>query len=103
MSVFPSVIPRLDILEVAGQLIPLGTNGAVSIDLPSTADTNQIIRVRATDFTNAVPISVIVVPDKGPSSSFPASIDMSGGSPADVNVNVILTPGAVNRIYAWTR
>ena len=103
MVVFPPTIPRLDILEAAGQSIPFGTNSFVSIDLPRTAPTNQTVRVRATDFTGVVPISVVVVPDSGPSRSFPASIDMSGGNPSETNITVILTPGALNRIYSWTR
>jgi hypothetical protein len=101
MVVFPSTIPRLDIVKAAGQDIVVGSQSGVTVNLPRTAPAEQTITVRARDFTGSVPIVVSVVPDSGPSLSYPATIDMST-NPAEVLVNVTLSVGIICHIYAWT-
>ena len=103
MFVFPPVTPSLDIIEAAGQTIQVGANGKVRVDLPDTASTNQIVKIRAKDFTGVVSINIVVTPENGPSGSFPATIDMSTGNPAIAAVPVIIPAGTVSQICAWTR
>ena len=66
LIVFPTNAPPLDIVEVAGNPIPEGTNNAVLFELLSGASTNQTVKVQAPNFTNDVPIRVVVTPENGP-------------------------------------
>lgn len=106
MYVFPPVVPRLDIVEAAGQQIPEGTLGPVQVELPPGASTNQTVKLRARDFTGLVPINVVVTPEYGPSTTYTNQIDMST-NPAELLVNVVLpsssTTRTISRINAWTR
>ena len=103
MQVFPSPLPKLDIIEVAGQAIPLASQVSVAVMLPFGTDPNQSIIVQATDFAGLVPIDVVVTAELGARAVFPAQIDMSNGNPAQVTVQVVLPVNAVARIHAWTR
>lgn len=102
MQVFPDVIPRLDILEAAGQSIPERANSGVSIQLASGASANQTVRIQARDFINAVPIRVMVTPENGPSAAFDTNIVMTT-NPASVVVPVVIPPGGISRIHVWSR
>ncbi|MBI5386143.1 MAG: hypothetical protein HZA90_15845 [Verrucomicrobia bacterium] len=103
MIVFPAVIPALDIIEVGGQPIAEGTNSAVTIELAVGAPTSQTVRVQARNFTNDVPIRVVIMPENGPSGSFDAVILQASGNPPSTNVPVIIPAGSVCQIHAWTR
>jgi len=103
MFVFPSYNPHLDIIEAAGQPIPAGTTNSVSFELPPGPPTNIVVRVQGTDFTNNVPIRVVVTPENGSSASFDATIDISQGNPASSDVSVTLPAGTLSSIHAWTR
>lgn len=102
MFVFPAVQPRLDIIEVAGQAIPFPATNGVSIALPLGADTTQIVKVRASGFTNDVAITVTVVPTDRASSTSLAVISMTN-NPVVISVPVTLAADSTNRIYVWTR
>jgi hypothetical protein len=103
MFVFPAVVPRLDILSVAGQTIPEGTNNAVQLELPEGASTNQTVTVQARNFTNDVPIRVVVTPRNGPSGKFDAVISLASGNPPSTNVPVVIPAGSVCQIHVWNR
>jgi len=103
MIVFPPNNPHLDIVQAAGQTIPVGTTNSVSFELPPGPDTNITVRVQATGFANNVPIRVVVTPENGGSGNFDAVIDLSLGNPGATNVTVTLPSGTVSTIHAWTR
>jgi len=103
MFVFPAVIPKLDIIEAAGQVIPVGASSGVQILLPKEASPNQTVIVQARDFTADVPIRVVVTPKNGPSASFDGTILQSSGSPPSATVDVVIPPGSVSQIHVWTR
>lgn len=102
MKAFADVIPRLDIIEVAGNAIAIGS-GPVQYELPPGASTTQDVVVRGLDFTGLVPIRVVVTPDRGDPVAYDASIDMSGGNPSQVTVTVTIPENNPVRINAWTR
>jgi hypothetical protein len=102
MFVFPSLAPRLDILQAAGQLISEGTNNAVVVTLPSGSPTNQTVTVQARDFLTNVNITVSVVPENRPSATYLATITMTN-NPSQVTVPVVIPDGTISRIYSWTR
>ena len=103
MIIFPAVMPALDIIAVGGQPIAQGTNSSVIVELAVGASTNQTVHVQARNFTNDVPISVVVTPQHGPSASFDAVILQSSGNPPSANVPVIIPAGSACQINAWTR
>ena len=103
MFVFPTVMTYLDIIQAAGQNIPQGAASGAMVNLPVTASTNQTVIVQARNFTNSVPITVVVTPENGASSNYTATILQSSGSPPKVTVNVVIPAGIVTRINAWTR
>ena len=103
MAVFPSVVPRLDIIAVAGQVIPEGTPGPVQVFLPFNAPTSQTVTVQARNFTGIVPIEVVLTPDMGDRVVYPADINMGSGNLAQATINVQLPVNVNTRINAWTR
>jgi hypothetical protein len=103
MAVFPPVIPRLDLVNVAGQAIAVGTPNAVQILLPFGAPQTQSVTVQARDFTGVVPVDVVVTPANGPRTVVQTTIDMSTGNPAQRTVNVTIPVNVVTQINAWTR
>jgi hypothetical protein len=103
MFIFPTVVPRLDIIIVAGLAIAEGTNNPVQFELSGGASTNQTVTVQARDFTNDVPIRVVVTPRNGPSGQFDGVISQGAGNPPSSNVNVVIPAGSICQIHAWTR
>jgi hypothetical protein len=104
MFVFPPApFARLDIIEAAGTAIPEGTGNSVQVDLPAGSTTNRTVRVQARNFTGIVPITVIVIPENRPATRYNSQIDMSGGNPSVVTVNVGVPDGTISRIQTWTR
>lgn len=104
MIVFPTNSPRLDILAAAGTTIAEGTPGEVLVTLPVGASTNQIVRVQGRNFTDAVPITVAVIPENGSSARFDDVIPPgAGGSPTTKDVQVTLPVDVVTRIQVWSR
>ena len=103
MYVFPPGNPRLDIVEAAGQTIPEGTNGPVSVLLPPGTSTNQIVKVKATGFTNDVPVTVAITPEAGRSKRFNALIAVSGQNPVISSINVEIPDDSFCHVHVWTR
>jgi hypothetical protein len=102
MVVFPSNPPRLDITQVAGNNIPVGTNTSASFMLPPNSSTNQTVTVQASNFGAVVPIRVVLTPENGPGSSYDTNIN-NNVSPASVTVPVVVPIGVQVHVNAWTR
>ncbi len=102
MVVFPTNAPHLDITQVAGNSIPVGTGSAVSFTLPQDSPTNQTVTVQASNFGAPVPIRVVLTPDNGPSSSYDADIDNTV-NPASVTLPVVVPVNVQVHVNAWTR
>ncbi|HVR36441.1 MAG TPA: hypothetical protein VMS21_11385 [Methylomirabilota bacterium] len=102
MVVFPTPVPRLDIIEAAGTTIPEGSDPVVFI-LPFGSSPDRTVRVQAQDFNDIVPITVVLTPDNGPSVQYEAEIDNQTTNPAEVTVNVTLPVNVQTTIHAWTR
>lgn len=103
MFVFPSVVPRLDVIEAAGQIIPVDQPDPVLVVLPFGSTTMRTVTVQAHDFTGIVPISVVLTPDSGDRIVVDASIDMGTGNPAQVVVNVDIPVNTQTHVEVWTR
>jgi hypothetical protein len=101
MSVFPSTVPSLDIVQVAGNDIPPGTPSPLVFTLPFNSPPSQSITVRATGFLGQVPVAVVVTPASGERIVLETEIDMDVSNEATVNVD--LPQNIVVRVHAWTR
>lgn len=102
MFVFPDVLPRLDLIEVAGQPIPEDTQESFLFMLPFGESTMQTVTVQARDFIGIVPITIALIPENGPREFINTEIDMSTGNPAMVQEIVDFTADATH-IQVWTR
>ena len=103
MFVFPDVVPRLDIVQAAGQIIAEGTPDPVTVLLPFGSSSSQVVVVRAHHFTGVVPINVVLTPDNGDRVVYPAEINMSLGDPSLFLVNVDVPINSITRVEVWTR
>jgi hypothetical protein len=103
MVVFLANLPHLDITQVAGTNIPVGTNSPVFFTLPQGSSTNQNVIVQASNFSNSVPIRVVLTPDNGSLTSYDTQIDNTTVNPASVTVPVVLPVNVQVQVNAWTR
>ncbi len=103
MAVFPTPMPRLDIIHAAGQDIPEGTGSAVQIILPFDSPDTQNITVQGRDFKGVVPIRIRVHPENGAPVIYDLDMDMGGNTVATVTQEVALPKNTVVSIFAWTR
>ena len=102
MLVFPTPLPRLDVIEAAGKVIQPGS-GPVFVQLPYNAPTNQTVVVQAKDFDAVVPIRVVLTPDNGDQLFYDAAIDNHAANPASATVNVVMPVNVQVTIHVWTR
>lgn len=102
MVAIPDVLPKLHIVQAGGQAIPEGSN-PVSLTLPVGTDPHQNVVVRATDFEGMVDIDVIVTPENGTRTVYPATIDATTPGPAEVTVPVQIPLNTGVVLNAWTR
>lgn len=101
MIVFPDILPRLDIVQVASQNIAVGS-GPVDITLPFGSPASQPVKVRATNFTGMVPIRIDLVPDSGSKVTQDATIN-TANNPAEVTVNMNFPINVRTRVEVYTR
>ncbi len=105
MASFASPQPRLDIINVAGKVIPEGTSEAVSIFMPLGTQATQTITLQARDFLpgTVVPVRLQLTPQEGDPTSYDDTIDMSQGNPATKDIQVVIPGNTLTFIHAWTR
>lgn len=103
LAVFPTPLPRLDIVEAAGTTIAEGTGGPVTVQLPFGSSSNRTVTVQARDFNASVPINVVLTPDSGPRQVYATTIDNQTSNPAQAVVNVTIPVNVVVTVNAWTR
>jgi hypothetical protein len=103
MVSFLSPQPRMDVTQVAGTNITVGTSSPVFFTLPQDSSTNQTVRVQASNFGAVVPIRVVLTPDNGSSTSYITNIDNSVNNPASVTVPVVMPVNVQVQVNAWTR
>ncbi len=103
MLVFPSPLPRLDIVEAAGTQIAVGTGAPVIVQLPFGSTTNRTVTVRAQDFNSPVPVAVVLTPEQGLPTVYTNTIDNLSANPATNVFNVVVPVNVVVNVNAWTR
>ena len=90
MLVFPTPLPRLDILQAAGTIIA-EDSGPVVLLLSFGSPPNRTIKVQARDFNSSVPITLVLTPDHGDPSTYTTKIDNTATlNPATASIDVVL-------------
>ena len=108
MFVSPKVVPQLDVIEVASNPIPIGSN-PVSFTLPFGSATDRTVVVRAKDFGVKVPIAVVLTPDSGDRVIVQDEVDNTPQNPSTSqgvttkSVKITLRPNVPTTIHVWTR
>ena len=102
MVVFPSPLPRLDIVAAAGETIAVDSS-PVFINLAFNASSSQTITVRATDFDTVVDFDLVLQPENGSRIIIPESIDNSSGGSTDKTISVTLPVNVQTKVFVWTR
>jgi hypothetical protein len=99
---YPEVIPRLDTIEVAGNLVPEGSAPTTFL-LPFGSPADRKVKIQARDFGRVVPIRVTLTPDTGERVFFDAEIDNLAANPATVEVDVKFPVNAKVTVHCWTK
>jgi hypothetical protein len=102
LQVFPNPMPRLDVVEAAGRAIALDA-GPTQVLLPSGSPGNQVVKVRARDFGQNVPIRIVLTPDNGAGQIYDAEINNTFVNPAEASVTVNFPPNVLTHVHVWTR
>ncbi len=102
LLVHPSPLPRLDLVEVAGRAVEVGS-GPVQVILPFGAPAQQIIKVRAQDFNQVVPVSLVLTPESGAARRYDFEINNAAANPAEGSVTVEFPANTATHVAVWTR
>ncbi|HMO66292.1 MAG TPA: hypothetical protein PKE47_13895 [Verrucomicrobiota bacterium] len=102
LLVNPVPLPRLDLVEVAGSAVPVGS-GPVQVLLPFGAPAAQSVKVRAQDFGGSVPVRLVLTPESGGSLTYDFDINNAAANPAEATVNVEVPVNTRTSIAVWTR
>ena len=103
MLVFPSPMPRLDIIEAAGTAIPLGS-GPQSLQLPFGSSPNRTVKVQARDFNAQVPITLVLTPDHGAPLIYTATINnTAANNPATVDLNIVMPVNEQTTFHVYSK
>jgi len=102
LLVFPPTVATLNVIEAAGNAVPLGSDPVV-FTLPFGSSTNRTIRIQARDFARSVPIRVTLTPDTGDKRVFDAEVDNTTVNPAVVDVPVTVPVNTLVTVHCWTR
>ena len=103
MVVFPPDIPKLEIVELGGQVIDPESETPVLVGLGQAAAAQQDVRVRATNFGDTAQAKVIVIPEFGDTASFDIDIPNPGPGPGEATVTVDVPANVLSHVYVVTR
>jgi hypothetical protein len=98
----PTVLPRLQTIEVAGNAVPEGSAPQTFL-LPFGSTPERTVKIQARDFGKVVPIRITLTPDTGSPVIVDAEIDNSLNNPATVEVPVTFPVNSKVTVHCWTR
>lgn len=98
----PTVIPRLDTIEVAGTAFPEGSQPG-TILLPFGSTPERTVKIQARDFGKVVPLRITLTPDTGAKVVVDAEVDNTTVNPAVVEVPVTFPVNSKVTVHCWTR
>ena len=103
MVVFPPNLPKIEIIEAAGQTIDPSANLPVTVTVAPGSPATQPVKVRVTNFAGTAQLKVVLTPESGPKSEHDLDIDTTIGDPDEGTVNVDFPVNQLTRIDVWTR
>jgi hypothetical protein len=98
----PTVLPRLDTIEVAGNAVPEGSVPQTFL-LPFGSTPERTVKIQARDFGKVIPIRITLTPDTGSPVIVDAEVDNSVNNPATVEVPVTFPVNSKVTVHCWTR
>ncbi len=98
----PTVLPRLQTIEVAGNAVPEGSAPQTFL-LPFGSTPERTVKIQARDFGKKVPIRITLTPDTGSPVIFDGEVDNSVNNPATVDVPVTFPVNSKVTVHCWTR
>jgi hypothetical protein len=98
----PTVLPRLETIEVAGNVVPEGGVPQTFL-LPFGSTPERTVKIQARDFGKVVPIRITLTPDTGSPVIVDAEVDNSVNNPATVEVPVTFPVNSKVTVHCWTR
>jgi len=101
MQVLPLLLPKLEIIEVAGQ--PVAPNAATMLTIPIGASLVTSIQVKATGFQGLVPVQIALTPDVGPRTLVNYSINMAGNPSVTETISITLSDNTLHHLHVWTK
>ncbi|MFO1459103.1 MAG: hypothetical protein U1G08_06805 [Verrucomicrobiota bacterium] len=102
MYSLPPTPPKLSVVSVAGQSIPVNATEAVRFELPAGTSPNQSVVLRGTGFGANTAVQVAVIPEHSPSVVTDATLN-GAANPPEVTVDVTLPVGESVVIQAWAK
>ena len=102
MFALPATSPKLHLVSVAGQAIPVGAASGVDFELPAGSPAAQTVVLRGEGFTGQVAMRVAITPEHSASTLYDVTLN-AGANPPEVSAQVTLKEGEPTRITAWTR
>ncbi len=103
LLVFPTPLPRLDIIEAAGFVIPEGA-GPQTLQLPFGGSPNRTVRVQARNFNAEVPVTLVLTPDHGRALTYTGTINNIGANnPATVDINVVMPINEQTTFHVYSK
>ncbi len=99
--IFPPSGQRLEIVHAAGKDIPPGTNSAVFVTLPVGSSSNQVVTLRAVNFSGAFDVRVEATPENGRATRTNFVWNVGANTTATTNVTVQIPGNNPTRITAW--
>ncbi|MBN9690096.1 MAG: hypothetical protein J0M24_07645 [Verrucomicrobia bacterium] len=96
-------LPRLDLISVAGRVLPTNNVANGFILLPNGVAGEQPVVVRARNFGSQVPVRIVVAPDNGETTYFDGVINNTGATPAEATFNVFIPANSPAKVNVWTR
>jgi len=95
-------VPRLELVSIAGQVLPADGISNGFILLPNGTPSSQPVVVRARNFGTRVPVRIVVAPDNGTTQYFDSEVDNTTGN-GEKTVTVNLPSNTPTKVFARTR
>ncbi len=103
MIVFPPNLPKVEIMQVAGQVIDPNASSPVNQVLPQGTNPQQTVRCRVSNFNGTAKLQVRLTPENGDFINYNLDIPNPGPEPAEGEVTVTFPVNLMTRVDAWTR
>ena len=103
LIVFPPALPKVEIIEAAGQAVDPDAASPPVIVVPSGGPLTQTVRVRVRNFGGTALLAVVLTPESGARTTVNLDIPNPGPGTNEGTATVTFPLNVPTRIDAWTR